>query len=140
MDQMTVKDAFRTIDDYILKHERTSEGVDLILAIITIKNALSTYKDEEEILFTDSVCCKELQDMIDILEDFDKENFEDKSVGIFGDPEMKIAVPVAVAALREKIKREEGCDYCIPAFMEQTKHMYTTYNFCPKCGKKLKDE
>ena len=41
-------------------------------------------------------------------------------------------------AIREKLKREEGCKWCIAASMEQTKHMYTTYNFCPKCGKQLK--
>lgn len=41
-------------------------------------------------------------------------------------------------AIKEKAKREEGCKWCIPAFMEQTKHMYTTYDYCPKCGKQLK--
>ena len=93
---------------------------------------------EIEGLSTDLEWYKGLQGVIDILEDFDKENFEDSSVGIYADHEMQIAVPVAVAALREKIKREEGCKWCLPAFMEQTKHMYTTYDFCPKCGKRLR--
>jgi hypothetical protein len=39
------------------------------------------------------------REAIDVLQDFDKENFEDRSVGIYMDIEMKQAIPVAIQAL-----------------------------------------
>ena len=47
----------------------------------------------------------DLQMAIDILHDFNKENNTDRSVGIFGDEEMAFAIPLAIAALKEKIQR-----------------------------------
>lgn len=58
-------------------------------------------------------------------------------------------VKTALAALREKAKREKGCEYCNSRFSIATHHITEsglkagtnkTANFCPMCGKRLEVE
>ena len=54
----------------------------------------------DEAIARQSVKSEEVAEAIDILIDWDNENFEDRSVGIYIDSDMKFAVPLAVTALQ----------------------------------------
>lgn len=51
---------------------------------------------------------------------------------------LMVALDCAVSALREREERQKGCSFC---YTDARHNPFTSdYNFCPICGRKLKEE
>lgn len=70
-------------------------------AYVTRSVGIKLLKLIDEEIARQSIADENVRKAIDILDDFDKENFDDRSVGIFEDKDMKFAVPLAITALEQ---------------------------------------